>query len=75
MALFKPRRTTQRTLAEHIDDHMREIKQAFASGTKLTLVVRSPQFDKPFIFTNDTPEETIAAIRAMTTSDNLVKRD
>lgn len=71
MGLFKPRKVIQRTVASEIDTHMRAIKQLFAGG-KLTLVVRSPSLEGPLVFTNDTPEDAIAAIQSMSTRPNQV---
>lgn len=72
MGLFKPKRRLEGTIAGRVDDAMRAIKQLFPGDTKLTLVVRSERFRDPLIFTNDSPDEAIAAIRRMTTaSPNL----
>lgn len=74
MALFKPRKRIQTTVAELIHDHMREIKGQFGEGAKLTLVIRSDKLEKPLIFTNDKPDDTIEAIKMMTTGEpNLVR--
>lgn len=73
MGLFKPRKTIQNTIAQAIDERMREIKELFPGETKLTLVVRSERLEGPLIFTNDTPDAAVEAIRTMTTaSPNLV---
>ena len=71
MALFKPRKVIQRTVAEEIDQRMREIKQLFPEA-KMTLVIRSPSLEGPLIFTNDQPEDAIAAIQSMSTRPNAV---
>lgn len=63
--VFKKRNVVQRSIAEHLQDCMRSIKEAFPDGTKLTLVIRAPSLTDPVIMTNDQPEETINAIRKM----------
>ena len=72
MGLFKPRKRLDGTIAGLVDDHMRAVKSLFVGETKLTLVVRSERFTEPLIFTNDSPDDAIEAIRKMTTaSPNL----
>lgn len=72
MGLFKPKKRLEGTIAGHVDDAMRAVKQLFPGDTKLTLVIRSERFKDPLIFTNDAPDEAIQAIRRMTTaSPNL----
>jgi hypothetical protein len=68
MGLFKPKRSLDGTIAGHVDDAMRVIKELFPGDTKLTLVVRSDRFKEPLIFTNDAPDAAIEAIRTMTTA-------
>jgi hypothetical protein len=68
MGLFKPKRSLDGTVAGHVTDAMRAIKELFPGETQLTLVVRSERFKDPLIFTNDTPEAAIEAIRKMTTA-------
>lgn len=63
MALFKPRKRIQTTVAELIHDHMREIKEQFGKGAKLTLIIRSERLEQPIIFSNDDPGAAIAAIK------------
>jgi hypothetical protein len=73
--LYKPKRIVQGTVAEIVNDHMRGVMQCFPGDTKLTLVVRAFGFEKPLIFTNDAPDDAIAAIRDMTTaSPNLLRQ-
>lgn len=72
MGLFKPKRRLDGTIAGHLNDAMMAIKELFPGDTKLTLVIRSERFKEPLIFTNDSPDEAIQAIRKMTTaSPNL----
>ena len=66
MGLYKRRKAVQQTVAEIIHDHMRGVKEMFPGETHLTLVIRSERFEKPLIFTNDSPEAAIKAIRDMT---------
>jgi hypothetical protein len=74
MGLFKPRQRIQGTIAGAIDDRMREIKSMFRGETKLTLVVRTDALEGPLVFTNDTPDDAIAAIRQMTTASPNLRR-
>lgn len=62
MAVFKPKQL-QRTIAEHIEDHMRAIAQLFPDA-KLTLVVRDASLEGAVIFTNDEAHDVIAAIQS-----------
>jgi hypothetical protein len=72
MGLFKPKRRLDGTIAGHIGDAMRAIKELFPGDTRLTLVIRSERFKDPMIFTNDSPDAAVEAIRKMTTaSPNL----
>ncbi len=73
MGLFKPRKQVQGTVAEAIDDRMREIKAMFRGDTKLTLVVRTDALEGPLILTNDEPVAAIEAIRSMTTASPNLK--
>jgi len=68
MGLFKPKRSLDGTIAGHVDDAMRAIREMFPGDTKLTLVVRSDRFKDPLIFTNDSPDAAVEAIRKMTTA-------
>jgi len=74
MGLFKPRKRLEGTDAGVIHDHMRAVKELFPGDTKLTLVLRSERFTEPLIFTNDSAEEAIAAIRKMTTASPNLQR-
>jgi len=64
MGLFKPRSALQRTIAEHLQDNMREIKELFP-GAKLTLIIRTDALEKPVILSNDEQAEAIKAMREM----------
>jgi len=74
MGLFKPRKRLEGTIASVIHDHMRAVKELFPGDIKLTLVLRSERFTEPLIFTNDSAEEAIAAIRKMTTASPNLQR-
>jgi hypothetical protein len=63
MALLKPRKRVQTSIAELIHDHLREIKEQFGEKAKLTLIIRSERLEQPIIFTNDEPGAAIAAIK------------
>ncbi len=54
----------QPTIAEQIQHHMNKICQLF-DMPKITLVVRSASLEGDVIFTNDDPENSIAAIHKM----------
>lgn len=60
--IFKPKRLVPMTIAEHVDDTMRVLKELFP-GSKLTLVIRSGVLKDPVIFTNDQPEEIIKSVK------------
>lgn len=72
MGLLKPRKVIQRTVAEVIDHAMRTVKGQFPPGAKLTLVIRSDMLEGPLVFTNDTPEDAIGAIRTLSTQPGAV---
>lgn len=63
--LFKKRHVVQTTIADHLHDCMRSIKEAFPGDTKLTLVIRAPSMSEPVIMTNDHPDEVIKAVGQM----------
>ncbi len=65
MGLFKPRSVVQVKVMDVLHDHMRDIHQMFGNA-KLTLVIRSTDFEDPVIVTNDEPAKAIEAIRSMT---------
>lgn len=54
----------QQTVAEQIQHHMNKICELF-DRPKITLVVRSASLEGDIIFTNDNPDDTIAAIHKM----------
>jgi len=65
MALFKPRSAVQRTIAEHLRDHMRGINELFPAGAKLTLIIRTEALEQPLILSNDDQAEAVKAMHEM----------